>query len=68
MANKIRKFGGKVYTLVFTTQNKYDAKKRADRIRGDEYGSYARVTYSKRKKRGSFVESRYHVWKRQGRR
>lgn len=63
---KTRKFNGKVYTLVFTSQNKVEANKRARGIRGDEYGSLARVTFAKRKMRGAFVESRYYVWKRKG--
>lgn len=60
---KTRKFSGKVYTLVKTTQNKVDANRKARTIRGDEYGSLARVTSGKVK--GEKVT--YHmVWMRKG--
>jgi hypothetical protein len=63
MAKKTRKFDGKTYNLVKTTQNKVDAKKRAERIRGDEYGSFARVTHEK--VRGEKLKY-YKVWMRKG--
>lgn len=59
---RTRKFAGKEYLHVEATQNKVGAKSCANRARGDEYGSRARVT-----KRGSGAKVMYDVWVRRGR-